>query len=446
MKIVHVPFTFPPDSFGGTEVYVSALAHAQKRIGYEVVIAAPGNITAIYEHEDIRVRRYEVGAPVDLADLYGEGDLVALGEFDQIMADEQPDVVHFHALTRGVSLRNIRAARSRGIACVFTYHTPTMSCMNGTLITAGGDVCDGRLDIALCTECTLRSKGTPAGISKVLTYTPRAVRGLAATMIPYRRAQTALRMRDVVPLRQDVFVKAMQVVDRIVALNEWTREVLLTNSIPAEKIVLCRHGIDAKSVHGRRTAIRDAAVQLGFFGRLDRTKGLDVVLRALQLMPQLTLELHIYGLPQRDDASNYASTLRRSSESDQRIVWHDPIPPSRTVEVMTRLDAVVVPSQWLETGPLVILEAFAAGTPVIGSDLGGIREMVRHEGNGLLIPRRDPHAWASVFRRICEDGSLLRRMREGVLPVRSAADVADDMSRVYEAILARSTAAAAGAH
>ncbi len=59
------------------------------------------------------------------------------------------------------------------------------------------------------------------------------------------------------------------------------------------------------------------------------------------------------------------------------------------VDTLASYDATVVPSQWLETGPLIVLESFAAGTPVIGSNLGGVAELVSHDRDGWLVPHAD---------------------------------------------------------
>ena len=67
-------------------------------------------------------------------DQNGEGDPSAAEQMGRIFEQEQPDIVHLHALTSGVSLRVLREARRRGIKTVLTYHTPTVSCVRGTLM------------------------------------------------------------------------------------------------------------------------------------------------------------------------------------------------------------------------------------------------------------------------------------------------------------------------
>ena len=98
---------------------------------------------------------------------------------------------------------------------------------------------------------------------------------------------------------------------------------------------------------------------------------------------------------------------------------------------MRQYDVVAVPSQWLETGPLVVMEAFAAGVPVLGSNLGGIAELVRHGTDGLLVTPRSVEAWRIALETVCEDRALLERLRAGIREPRSMAEVSHDMSKLY---------------
>jgi glycosyltransferase involved in cell wall biosynthesis len=88
-----------------------------------------------------------------------------------------------------------------------------------------------------------------------------------------------------------------------------------------------------------------------------------------------------------------------------------------------------VPSRWLETGPLVVLEAKAVGLPIIGSNVGGIAELVREPEDGLLVPPDNVQAWGDAILRLMRCPSLSAR-RTGV-KVRTMGDVATDMSTTY---------------
>jgi glycosyltransferase involved in cell wall biosynthesis len=107
------------------------------------------------------------------------------------------------------------------------------------------------------------------------------------------------------------------------------------------------------------------------------------------------------------------------------------------IPLLKEYDLVAVPSRWLETGPLVVLEAFAAGVPVLGSDLGGIAELVEHDVNGLLVPPSSVADWQRALCRFLDDPTLLSRLRAGVRPPRSMETVAREMQAVYAAAACR---------
>jgi glycosyltransferase involved in cell wall biosynthesis len=149
------------------------------------------------------------------------------------------------------------------------------------------------------------------------------------------------------------------------------------------------------------------------------------------------VELHILAVAAGTDGTKYRDKVRRSLAGDPRIDFAPRISNEGSAEFLAGLDALVVPSQCLETGPLVVLEALAAGIPVIGSDLGGIKELVSHEHNGLLVPHDDVTAWTATMTRLATDRGLLGQLRQWSGPIRTMSDVARDMAMMYRELLAK---------
>jgi glycosyltransferase involved in cell wall biosynthesis len=79
-------------------------------------------------------------------------------------------------------------------------------------------------------------------------------------------------------------------------------------------------------------------------------------------------------------------------------------------------DVLVVPSRWYENSPNVILEAFAAGVPVVAAGHGGLAEMVRDGVDGLLFRPGDAAALAAALRRLAAEPGLLAQLGAGVRP------------------------------
>jgi glycosyltransferase involved in cell wall biosynthesis len=444
MKVIHIPFCFAPDPIGGTEVYVSQLARDLQTFGVEALVAAPGSPSRSYAIDGLPVRRFSFDEKVsDISQLYGVGDLRAATEFAKIIDEETPDLVHLHAFTAAVSLRLVRVAKSRGIPVVFTYHTPTVSCQRGTMMLWGQRLCDGRLNVVRCSGCTLEGLGVHKPMAKLAGRLP----AMAGDWLGRRALQggiwTALRTSEMVSLRHDAFRMMASEVDRIVAVCEWVGEVLRTNDISPAKIFLSRHGInwtpDSAALWPDARPSASDETRLVFFGRLERIKGLHVLIRALRAAPTLKVKLDIYGVEQSPSQTAYRKEIAALIAEDPRISFLRPIASSEVVARLRGYDFLAVPSQWVETGPLVALEAFAAGIPVIGWNVGGLAELVRNEIDGLLIePGDGSHVtWTKTLRRIAESADLRARLKAGVRPPRKSMDVAREMLDLYGTILDR---------
>jgi len=431
MKLLHVPFTFYPDPAGGTEIYVQGLAREQQRLGSSVIVAAPAEQNAAYRHDGLMVRRFAVCPTVkDPRELYGDGDPHAAEAFARILDEERPDVVHLHAFTRAVSLRLVREARRRDLPVVFSYHTPTGSCQRGTLMRWGSDICDGVLDVRACASCSLHGHGLAKTASVVAGSLPSGVGRLLGSIGISGGLWTALRMTELVELRHSAFHALMREADHVIALCQWVKDLLLRNGVPAERLTVSRQGI-GQEFPTRSEHVASPTLRVAFLGRLDPSKGVHLLVAALRGNPQLSVRLDVFGVAQGKADRTYGKGLAKLASGDPRIAFHAPIPNDQVMERLQEYDLLAVPSQCLETGPIVVMEAFAAGVPVAGSNLGGIVELVEHGVNGLLVEPTSPDAWAEALRRLSRDPDLLARLRSGIRPSRTMRDAAIDSMSIY---------------
>jgi glycosyltransferase involved in cell wall biosynthesis len=122
------------------------------------------------------------------------------------------------------------------------------------------------------------------------------------------------------------------------------------------------------------------------------------------------------------------------SKDDSRIRFAGPLSRPQLPEFFASIDLLAVPSVWLETGPLVVLEALAHGVPVLGSKRGGIAELVQDGVNGLLVPVDTPAAWRDVLARLVREPLLVEQLRVEPPAVRTWAEVAEEMVVVYGAV------------
>lgn len=438
MRVLHVTFSFLPEPPAGTELYVAALARELRALGVESVIAAPGPANTSYDVDGLRVRRFAVSPNAhDLTSLYGGSDMHAASMFERILDEVRPAILHQHALTHACSVELTRIAKRRGLPVVFTYHTPTTTCQRGTLIEWGKAQCDGRLDVTRCTACTLDGLGTGAWLSRALALAPTRGGELLERMGRHGGAWTALRMSSLVRHRHAAIALFFEDIDRFVVLAPWVGDVLRRNGVPESKMVSSPHGVE--SAHARRSASqrnRGDRVRLVHLGRTDPVKGTDLLIRAFRATPEMAVDLDIYGIVQ-GDRGLVMERLRQLAAGDTRIRFLPPVPHDKVGTLLAGYDLVVVPSQWMETGPLVVLEAFAAGVPVMGSALGGIADKVTDEVDGLLVrPFDSVTAWSDALRRCAEQPEFVAKLADAVRAPRTLRAAAEEMHTVYASLLA----------
>jgi glycosyltransferase involved in cell wall biosynthesis len=232
-RIVHVPFCYFPEAVGGTEIYVRDLAREQVKRGDQVMVLAPSDTAKEYVHEGVPVVRFVVSNEIgDVSDLYTSSKTDA-ERFVAAVAQFSADVLHVHGAGRAVAPPALERLKERGVRVVLTYHTPTTTCVRGTLLHQGVHPCDGALDARRCTACTLTLHGVPAAFAGAVARLPVAAGTLLRTARLRARWPTALRMRELVSTRHDQTRRLLALADQtelkvIVqpAKCAWTRRVV----------------------------------------------------------------------------------------------------------------------------------------------------------------------------------------------------------------------------
>jgi glycosyltransferase involved in cell wall biosynthesis len=143
-----------------------------------------------------------------------------------------------------------------------------------------------------------------------------------------------------------------------------------------------------------------------FVGRLAPAKAVDVLIAAVGLNAGAELEIVGDG-PERATLEQLA---QRTAPGHVRFLGQ--VDRAAVGDVMRAARAVVLPSRSYENQPMALLEAMALGLPVIGTDLGGIPELIDPGGSGLLVPVDDPTAIADAMATLQANTPLARSMGE----------------------------------
>ena len=446
MRILFTTHQFFPESRAGVEVVTLGLARELKARGHEPFVLAakrtvphselrPGQ-SEDYEFEGIPVRR--VGRPEEGLsrpyELNYRNDDMAM-KVREYVRDVDPDIVHAMHL-QGLSASVLPVFKEFGLPVVFTAADFWTVCPVVDLWRHDGVMCKGP-EVVHCVRC-IASRSADPRLRKAANLIPGAV-PRAADLIsrtPLSRLSLPLRQVEAVRERPEYIKSRMDLVDHVLAYTRLARDLLLANGIADEKIQVSHYGIDTSHVVGARSS--SSKLRLGFVGTLAPHKGPDILLRAFGMLPsELDATLSIHG--SEKGYESYADELRDLAGDDARISFRGPFSREELRSVLAEIDVLVVPSRWYENAPGVIFEAFAAGMPVVATDLGGMSEFVKHGRNGLLFGLEDAQDLARQLRRLAEEPGLLPELCAGIGTVKSVGEYADEMEQLYNTLLNRRT-------
>jgi len=195
--------------------------------------------------------------------------------------------------------------------------------------------------------------------------------------------------------------------------------------VPAEKIVVIPNAIDINEIAIREVA-RVGTATIGFIGRLDPVKRIPDLIDAMRRLDGVRCLIFGEG-QQRAELEKQIAELGLGDRVILRGATKGP------TEALSQIDLLVLPSE-AEGFGLVLIEAMAAGVPVVATNAPGIRDVVRDGRTGLLVPVGAPDRLASAIGKLLNDAALRKRLVDA-----ARSDVINRFS--WESVLPRYIAA-----
>lgn len=411
MKILHVTEYCHASSIGGTERYILDLVHGLESSDIHSVIGwiTPGAATGELVADNIRILR--LPAPKMRVD-------EPLAEFarvaEQTLEREKPDLVHFH--TFGLTEASLAGqARARGIPYLFTYHSPAWTCRRDTLLLYGKAPCDGEVRAWRCSACQcderlgkgllVRQAATLVGVMAGWAMLPARASSLRRrTAFYYDTLRFGRELRE--------FLKHCR---RVISCCDWSDPVLLKNGAPEKSLRKLPQGVSGQFVAAvNKLEAEDPLAANGHFtvgcvGRLSPVKGIHIVAEAFTRMQHPEARLRIVGWEPENASNPYLAGLGMLAAKDERITLVPKTNLNEAVQEYRKLSLLAVPSVWMETGPLTLMEASAAGVPVYGSNRVGQLKLLRERGR--VIEPNTAESWHQALEAAYD------RYKEGLWPV-----------------------------
>ena len=308
---------------------------------------------------------------------------VVYEDFRALLERLTPTIVHFHHYAH-LGLELIREVRKydSGVPIALTLHEFLGIChANGQMVKTDGMLCHkaAPLDCSLCFPAT-----SPQDF-----------------------------------FMRELFVKSfLGLVDLFVCPSEFLRQRYVAWGLPSEKMVVLENG-QPPGQHDvdRESPEQTLETRFVVLGQLSRRKGTLVLLDALRLLPKRVRKLirvEIHGSAQYVEENFTPEFDKALSELNETVSFRGRYAPQDVGAILRSNGWLIVPSIWWENSPLVIQEAFAAGRPVICSNIGGMAEKVTQGVSGIHFRVNSAADLASRIEECATDPALWRRLCAGV--------------------------------
>jgi glycosyltransferase involved in cell wall biosynthesis len=370
MKICFISNLYAPFIIGGAEICVQREAEALRRKGHDILVVTTSSNGKEYTEKfnDIRVIR------LNFTNIYSPYSSKSRSNFSKpfyhlinlwspytyfvikkILSKEMPDVVHVHNY-RGLSLSVFGAVKSLNLPLIFTAHDYSLICLRSTMLNRWGSVCENQ--------------------AKVCTF--------------YKHVQKLL-----INNKPDIVTAPSQFMLNKLSYNGFFKNVKL------EKLSLGVELSDLKPV--KNYDVLDVL----YVGALSKHKGVHILLEAFKQIEFRNIRLHIVGKGiDEEELINIAG-------SDPRITFHGFVSTIELTKLYENANISVVPSIWYDNSPTVIYESLMNGTPVVGSRIGGIPELIEEGVNGFLFKPGDVEELYNIFLILINDPNKLSLLVSG---------------------------------
>ena len=436
MRVVLAVHHFPPQYAGGAEQQAYRTACRLRERGHEVqvicvedIVSGPADGVSFRDdtYEGLAVRRlsFNLAAAPDPFRWSYDNPWIGqhLREFLPALA---PDVVH---LVSGylMSGSTLQAATDLGLCTVVTLTDFWFLCPRINLVRSDDSLCPGAEDPVACALCLRKER-------RRYRLPDQWSGGLAGRALMDLSRWSNDQLVQAVVQRRAYLLAQIQRARAIISPSCFLRDMFQSQGVRHSRFYFSRVGLDMDRWEEAGPVTRGEGLHIGYIGQVARHKGVDVLVEAFlrlrvpqgQPPPQLV----IYGNMEQFPA--FVRQLRRRVVGRSDVIFAGRFDHAQIRRIHAGLDVLVVPSIWYENSPNVILEAFACGTPVVVTGLGGMAELVSDGVNGFHFPIGNVQELARVLQRFLDEPGLKAALQPGMPPVKTDGEEVTELLDIYQ--------------
>lgn len=266
-------------------------------------------------------------------------------KLEKLIIEEKPDIAHIHLLFNGISVSILPVLRKYRIPVIMTAHDYRLICPAYTFTNGKQEICEKCKDSKQYWRC----------------ITGKCSKGNLANSI----------LLSIDSYFREYFYPPVELISKFIFVSKFSQ----AKHIEANSIY------DNKSTHlynfthvVRGNDIKKEMYIL-YFGRISEEKGISTLLKAMEEFPDVHLKIAGTGPLLQGLSKNKANNISFLGFKEGQELK----------DLISKATFVVVPSEWYENNPLTIIESMTLGTPVIGSNIGGIPELIKKNKTGFLF-------------------------------------------------------------
>jgi glycosyltransferase involved in cell wall biosynthesis len=284
----------------------------------------------------------------------------AVKNVERIIQEKRPDIAHLHNIYHQLTPAIIPVLKKHGVKVLLTLHDGKLICPSYLMLNKG----------KICTACGGQYFWMP--LTKRCQSLPRC---LLLTLEAYWHK----------------WKKSYESVDLFIAPSRFLRD-LIGQRVPKDRIMVLYNGT---SIDDFSPSWQDEGYGL-YFGRLSREKGIETLLRAYKAISD-EFDLKVLGTGPLEEE------LRGQHREVEFLGYKE---GEELKRIVSKSAFVVVPSEWYENCPMVVLEAMAMGKPVIGSRTGGLPELIDDGKTGLLFEMGNIEELGKKMKALAQDRAM----------------------------------------
>lgn len=299
-------------------------------------------------------------------------------ELEKVIRQEKPHLAVAHNFTPLLSLSLLNVLKRNNIPILKRLENYKFLCLNGLFLRNNFNVC----------EVCRRGNFIPGIIHRCYQKSFFSSMGIAISEFIHRKMKTVSKTADL-----------------FLATSDFVKSKFVEAGFPGERIAVHPNFLDFEP----EESIGQPENYAIYVGRLSQEKGLITLLKAFKGLPALPLKILGEG-PLMDELKEFTRLHHMA-----HVTFEGFIDGQAKREILKKALFLVFPSECYESFGYSIIESFACGVPVVASDIGGARELVRDGENGFLFEVGDPEDLQEKISAMLSDRQQLMKMKERAL-------------------------------